>query len=47
MHVANEKLKKAVSTDKLKLTNSLKTQMFVCQDNVINDTDQQKRVLGS
>lgn len=27
MHVASEKLKKSVTTDKLKLTNSLKTQM--------------------
>lgn len=47
MHVASEKLRKAVRTDKLKLTNSLKTQMFVCQDAMPDIELQKTKILGS
>jgi len=47
--LASEKLTKAVSTDKLKMTNSLKKQMYVCNDNSIfkKDDEVQKKVFKS
>jgi len=48
MNVASEKLLKSVKTDKLKMTSSLKTQMYVCSDIKIHDDDtMQRKVLKS